>query len=36
MYTDKINSIAEIEKTDAILKSGELWANIVYPPSALV
>ena len=26
----------EIEKTDAILKTGELWANIVYPPSALV
>jgi len=26
----------EIEKTDALLKSGELWANIVYPPSALV
>lgn len=26
----------EVEKTDAILKSGELWANIVYPPSALV
>ncbi len=26
----------EIEKTDAILKTGELWANIVYPPSALI
>jgi len=26
----------EVEKTDAILKSGELWANIVYPPSLLV
>jgi uncharacterized protein involved in outer membrane biogenesis len=26
----------KIEKTDALLKTGELWANIVYPPSLLV
>ena len=26
----------EIEKSDALLKTGELWANIVYPPSALI
>ena len=26
----------EVEKTDALLKSGELWANIIYPPSVLV
>ena len=26
----------EIEKTDALLKTGELWANIIYPPSLLV
>ena len=26
----------EIEKSDALLKTGELWANIVYPPSALL
>ena len=26
----------EIEKTDALLKTGQLWATIVYPPSALI
>jgi len=26
----------EIEKTDALLKTGELWATVVYPPAALV
>jgi hypothetical protein len=25
-----------IEKTGALIKTGELWANIVYPPSLLV
>lgn len=26
----------EVEKTDALLKTGELWATVVYPPAALV
>ena len=26
----------EIVKTDALLKTGELWANVVYPPSLLI
>ena len=26
----------EIVKTDALLKTGELWANIAYPPSLLI
>lgn len=26
----------EVEKTGALLKAGELWANVVYPPSLLL
>ncbi len=26
----------EVEKTGALLKTGELWANVVYPPSMLL
>ena len=26
----------EIEKTGALIKTGELWATVVYPPAALV
>ena len=26
----------EVEKTGALLKAGELWANVVYPPSMLL
>jgi uncharacterized protein involved in outer membrane biogenesis len=36
LYGSLSKPSVEIEKTDALLKSGELWANIVYPPSALV
>ena len=30
------NPGVEVKKTDALLKTGELWATIVYPPAALV
>jgi uncharacterized protein involved in outer membrane biogenesis len=30
------NPGVEVEKTDALLKTGELWATVVYPPAALV
>ncbi len=36
LYGQLQNPGIEIEKTDALLKTGELWANIVYPPSALI
>ena len=30
------NPGVEVVKTDALLKTGELWATVVYPPAALV
>ena len=36
LYGSFSNPKVEVEKTDALLKSGELWANIIYPPSVLI